>query len=239
MGILFYLGGLWGTPPDGANSAAACRQPARAAGPMLALLLAVSTSLLLPSLHRQWLPASGAIAHWPQRSLQLLGERLRGSDWQPAYHGADDKWQRRHNDTGVELFLAYYSHRAEGELIAWDNKIYREDAWGLVASQPVQATLDGHDIRMRELLLSSAQGKRRILWYSYQVAGHFETRAFVSKLRQALARLLGQAGDGFVLAVSLPYQDDPAAARRQLQAYLDSQGKQLLALKQPVAEVSG
>lgn len=239
MAMLFYLGSFWGRPPVYPSEESGSPAIKGSARQSVIMMLALSLVLLMPDLHQRFLGQPSASVNWQSQGLAVLGEPAGESNWQPQFVGAEAQLRRQHQGTGVELYLAYYGNQADGELVAWNNKIYQEDKWGLVDKQGASVTLEGQQVLMNELILSNTRGERRILWYGYQVAGQYIASAGMSKLTQALARLLGGSGDGFVLAVSTPYLGEPQVARERLAVYLNLQGKQLLALQDPLKVTSG
>ena len=81
--------------------------------------------------------------------------------------------------------------------------------------------VDGQAIPVRETLLLSSQGKRRLVWSWYWVADEFTASAPYAKLLQAKAHLFGGPIGAAVVAIAAEYDAVPEQAAAVLQDFLD------------------
>lgn len=182
---------------------------------------------------------SGAVASGDAR---MVLEPISGTDvWagpssaqaelQPEFTGADAELSGRY-DSGqawVNVFAAVYANQGQGkELINDGNSLYDEDLWGVLHSQAVEVSLGAAGKRtIRETLLSSRGGERRLVWHMYIVGGAVTTNSYAAKLLQIWGLLRGRSEAG-VLAFFVDSTDETSSARAVLQQFAVAMGAKLI-----------
>ncbi len=112
-------------------------------------------------------------------------------DWTPTFPSADTQFRAAYEDGGVRvtLFHAVYVAQADGrEVISYDNRIEGAEGWILTDDAAVDIPQLG---RWRRGLLSSRDGRRRVVFYRYSIAGRSTTSRLEAKLRQGLRGIVG------------------------------------------------
>ncbi len=122
----------------------------------------------------------------------------------------------------VSLLVVHYRKEGAGaELINSQNRLYGE-RWTRLGEGGHTVAVAGRTLALRELRFAGG-GERRLLWTWYEVGGRQTASAPVAKLVGAFRRLTLQRGDATLVALSSAYDDQPARARRRLEAFLDEQ----------------
>lgn len=101
------------------------------------------------------------------------------------------------------------------------NGIFRENSSALRDEH-----FAGRTMAVREAMLG-VEGRRLLVWQWYWINGGMTSSNYVGKLLQVKEKLKGGSGDGAALMVFSPYDEDPAAARAAMRAFLDSNLKPL------------
>jgi len=166
------------------------------------------------------------------RPLSITGWRISEitGDWQPSYPGTDARLAISLTPAvplampPVDLYVAYYAQARTGHtLTAHINYLWNGGIWSLLSSKTAVARLDGENIPMQEVILTSPAG-RRIIWSCYWVDGTFTASLLAVRLLQAKSALEGHEGQALVaVSTTITGTDDEAR---------DHLAKALLALKE-------
>lgn len=122
-------------------------------------------------------------------------------DWMPKYKGALVGKQAYVKD-GQEIFLyiGYYPAQTQGkELIAYFNRIYNSEVWHTNYTRARNSMIG--DKRVLEQLLENKHGRRRLVWYWYNVGGWLTSNKYEAKALQVLGLLTGETYS-YVIAVA-------------------------------------
>ena len=145
------------------------------------------------------------------------------TDWSPHFAGLDasiSKSYRTLEGGEADLYIGYYARqRQDSELLAYGNEIVDLDKWRLVNDDSVSASLWGRDRLVDEMLIDR-NGYRRLVRYWYWVDGEFTANPYWAKLLFARSKLLGGIQGAAVIAVSVPFDDEAAAARLRLDDFV-------------------
>jgi len=146
-------------------------------------------------------------------------------DWMPEYHGAVSKKRayQKGNDQ-VTLYIGYYPVQKQGEeLINVTNRI-SNNVWRTVYPQAHEKKAG--DQQVLEQRLKDSNGKQRLVWYWYRVAGRNTTNKYEAKALQLLGILTGRS-QAFVMAIAIDSKDYDDYTRRVLRDFLDIMGESL------------
>ncbi|MFP4244375.1 MAG: exosortase A [Ectothiorhodospira sp.] len=215
-----------GSAPEPEGGTPSSRRPAAS---VLPVLFAAAALLLAP----------GAEA-WMDRRMAAQGGDARPvapqvSGWQGPRSLDEPAWAPRwaEPDTRVQVGYAgppgevawqvyHYLHDQPGtDLIRYDNRIGAGRQWRQV-HQGVRSVSppEGAGYRVRETVLRGRDGRDRLVWHWYQVAGRTTVRPIEVKLLEAWARLTGHLEGSLLVTVSTGFRDDPDEAREALAAFL-------------------
>ena len=153
----------------------------------------------------------GSVAGWD--SLHDIND-----DWMPVYHGAGNRKQvyQKHNDK-ITLYVGCYMAQQQGrELINDLNRISDGNAWKIAYPKARLKHTRGHDVL--EQLLETNDGKQRLVWYWYRIAGWTTTNKYKAKIFQLLALLKGDH-QACVMAVATKLAENPEIARNRLSEF--------------------
>lgn len=143
--------------------------------------------------------------------------------WTPRFAGVDAsiaKSYRNADGEEADLYIGYYARqREDSELLAYGNQVVDLDKWRLVNDDSVSVPLWGRDTIVDEMQID-LNGSRRLVRYWYWVDGEFTANPYWVKLLFARSKLLGGIQGAAVIAVSVPFEDGPAAARSRLDHFL-------------------
>lgn len=134
---------------------------------------------------------------------------FKDSDWGINFV-ASQKQSLLKNAQGTEFYRAVYAHRQQqGELVSWNNQLFKDKKWTIAARQPWQH----HQLQAEMLLLKDLSGNSRTLVYWYQIGSQSSVSSWKIKLAQTLALLSGSSQYGQLNAVSVNTElkaDDPS-----------------------------
>lgn len=156
------------------------------------------------------LPA--AIDSWSRDDLQHL-------EWSPAFLNAHEELARYVSGTSaVEVYVAGYAHQSsERRLIRKENDFYGS-GWRL-AEQNVRS-LGRQDAEFRVLESRGyRQGRERLVWSWYVVAGRTAVGEFAAKLAEVTGLLQGRR-DAAAIAITTECVPNCAAARSRLSNFM-------------------
>lgn len=150
-------------------------------------------------------------------------------DWQLAFGEAHTTGARYENGAdAVYVNVAYYPSQTQGrELISELNHIADKRTWSEVYPRGRVATATDN-IVVLEQLLRHDNGRKRLVWYWYEVAGRSTVSALEGKIFQVWGALRRDTR-GTVVAMAMNYEDDPAAARAKLATFLAPMRSELAA----------
>jgi len=133
-------------------------------------------------------------------------------DWMPVFHGAEaqKKGYRKGSDIAY-IYVGYYSAQSQGkELISEMNNISGASNWRAVYLNERVYHAGGQKIL--EQTLESNFGRKRLVWYWYNVAGKTTTDKYFAKLLQILGLVKGRQ-EAFVVALAMDQVNDAKPAR--------------------------
>ena len=158
------------------------------------------------------LPA--AVAHWP-------GPRPVDGGWLPRFDGAVSAMGRyTRGDHAIDLYIGRYASQAQGrELINDLNHVC--DGESFVCSESGSVSLQGVELLEQTQVLRD--GRYRLIWYWYEVAGLHTISRYRGKLYQVWGELTGHP-EASVYAVSLSHSGDGDAARGMLREFVGDSG---------------
>ncbi len=134
-------------------------------------------------------------------------ENLSLKEWQPQFSKAYQVLQGTFAKDNIEFFLAWYPYNtASSEMIAWENKIYRSDKWSLNDRIQRQLIIDDHVLNLALLDLRTIDGRKRLVGYWYQIPGLSSSSETIIKLKQAWHKVIGENGEGAIIAFSKEYK---------------------------------
>jgi EpsI family protein len=145
------------------------------------------------------------------------------ANWKPDYLRPDVALTRsyRRDSTPVALTLLYYRNQDRSkQLISSLNRLAAyKDSWHETASAMRTETAGGRPLALRETVLRSGS-QSLLVWSWMRIGGHDTTSNTIGKFYQAGSKALLRGDDGAALMLSAPFDDNPAAARAALRAFL-------------------
>ena len=163
------------------------------------------------------------------------------SDWRPNYAGHDASLMQtyRKGNKVVSLYLGYYHHQHEGaELITTGNVMVRQKhpIWSNVGESGRSATVNGKPLQIVQTKLKSPT-LRLLVWNWNRIGDTYMVNAYLAKLLEAKARLLGQNDNAAAIILASPYSDRLESAAGVLQEFIgDMQPAIETSLKQAAAK---
>lgn len=144
------------------------------------------------------------------------------SGWQPIFPEADGEAIGTYERGGrvLEVYVNWFQSQSQGrELIGYGNSVAGHTTRTEYDRKYVDTTgrNDAKLLEFREILISSREGERRLIWYHFLVGDRPETDALTAKLRQGLRSLVGRDGTGlFAVSTVCELSDTDCATARQL-----------------------
>ena len=147
--------------------------------------------------------------------------------WMPVYRGAIAEKRAYHNGASeLYLYSGYYAEQSQGsELINDLNRIGAGKGWGS-QSLPVKV-LTGDNMAVLEQVIESSTGRRRLVWFWYEVAGQPTVNAYEAKLLQVKGLITGRP-QAAVFAMATDLDGDVATARELLSGFISLVGQPLV-----------
>jgi exosortase A len=230
MYLLFTLGGRWREPeqrssPSVASTPGLPRSGAAAVATAcfgVALLALAPVLALLSSADR----AEGMLVHATPPAVRSPWRAVseHAGDWRPRYVGANAEVTQTYRSEGgdVDLYIAYYVAERQGaEMVNAQNTLANRKVWRTVREDQRSVMIDGQTVRVRETMLLSASGTRRLVWSWYWVADAFTSSTTYAKLLRARAQLLGGPLRAAAVVVTASYDGAPARAADLLRDFVD------------------
>ncbi|WP_342120809.1 exosortase A [Pseudoduganella sp. OTU4001] len=229
MLLLFWIGSFWREDHQAPDAPAAPQAPGGAAPldwrRLLAPLAAVLAVLALWPLMA--VRASQAAPVAPPVTLALAGAAPAAAEftsWQAEYAPASGTLRQAFaGQPPVGLNVLYYRDLPGGEkMISSTNRLgvdkgeFRENSVALRDERVGSRTM-----AVREAMLGR-EGRRLLVWQWYWINGNMTSSNYVGKLLQVKEKLITGSGDGAVVMVFSPYDEDPAVARAAMRTFLDS-----------------
>jgi exosortase A len=143
-------------------------------------------------------------------------------NWTPHFEGADTVLTRTYTDghRQVHLFLAVYTQQHQGrELVSQTNTLIDGNRWVLVTESRRETLVENFPLTVKESHLRSGVAPR-LVWSWYWLGGHMTSNAYMAKLLQATAYLLGGATEGAVIALAADYRYSSAEAVNVIEDFL-------------------
>jgi len=143
-------------------------------------------------------------------------------NWTPHFEGADTVLTRTYTDghRQVHLFLAVYTQQHQGrELVSQTNTLIDGNRWVLVTESRRETLVENFPLTVKESHLRSGVAPR-VVWSWYWLGGHMTSNAYMAKLLQATAYLLGGAAEGAVIALAADYRYSSAEAVNVIEDFL-------------------
>ncbi|ALS97652.1 exosortase A [Lacimicrobium alkaliphilum] len=218
--IMFSIGSIWRDPepelksPEGADTRALpLRNTAFAwLSAVILILAAIGYNTSARDIQR---PAAPNLkASWP---VALDME----SAWLPVFQNPDLEYSGKYQQ--LDFYAVWYGHNAEdSKLISSVNQLYNRSSWTRINSQ------SHADYQLLEI--SSLDGHRRMLAYSYVTPWLQSPSNIKVRLTQALQALAGQPQQGMALVISQPVQndDDRNAFRERAEEFFSHNYQQVL-----------
>jgi len=203
--------------------------------------LRMPVRLLLPALAGLLLVAGPVLGRLAEQRLQELplfsmqlpagvagwtGPQPLADDWSPVFHGAMRQTAvYRAGDDSVLVFAGFYPRQRQGSELIYDgNAIADGTVWFPGQSHARVTGAAGHAVLEQQLY--TRDGRRRLVWYWYRVAGRDTTSRFLAKGYQLLG-LVGNRPQAGVVALAADYSDTADTARARLAEFTQRMGKDL------------
>ncbi len=143
-------------------------------------------------------------------------------DWMPQYRGAINHKLIFQNDKGqqVYLYIGLYPVQKQGkELINALNRISDDKIWYSGYQRAKLYRINGRQVL--EQVLESKDGRQRLVWYWYNVAGQNTVNKYQAKLLQILG-LINGTRQAAVVAIAVRFNEEPAYARDILRQFAEA-----------------
>lgn len=234
MLLLFWLGSLWAEPDENPPTVAAVSRGGAVPADRTALLAGLAVALAVA-------------AFWPLRAMHI--ERLAAArnapvslalpegagpwrstapntDWEPSYVGPDARAVKFYTDgtDTVALYLMYYRHQSQGaELINSRNILIRQKhpVWKMPEERPAAANLNGKPATVLRGQLQSSRQKL-LTWRWNRIGEVYTSNDYVAKILEAKDKMLGSIRDESGIVIAAEYAEEPEAAARILQRFVDA-----------------
>lgn len=166
------------------------------------------------------------VAAFPPAALRLppgqagwSGPVSVNDDWLPVYHGASQlRGGYYKHGMQVLLYIGYYPRqRQDSELVNELNSISGGPTWQLSGRQSPVVSREGQ--RYLETDLAAADGRHRLVWYRYRVAGHYTVSEYMAKALQVAGLAAGRQ-EASVIALASDSGEDQARVRSALEEFL-------------------
>lgn len=140
-----------------------------------------------------------------------------------SFVGADEEFATAYREIGAKsVFLQialYRSQRSGHEAVAWVNSPFDRNAWRFLSDTFLQVEAGDRRIPVREIVVVSSNGQRRVLWTWYRVAGRQSASASQAKMLGLRGLLCGRT-DAISILITPVDKMDLADGRDALQSFL-------------------
>jgi len=148
-------------------------------------------------------------------------------DWSPVYIGPREELIAGYNNGShtVTAYINMYVGQSQGaELIGYENHIEGSGIWKQTKSTIKDIEISSNDtLRVREIILESNNGKKRVVYYWYQVGGHRIVRDIQAKLYQGFLQLASSPYSGIAAISAACSRNDCEAAHQDLRSWIVEQ----------------
>src|SRR5581483_10742666 len=147
------------------------------------------------------------------------------SDWEPSFESPTFHMQTAlaKNERAVGLHLAYFRNQeSKRKMLTYVSTTladYNKMGWRTLERHTLPVTAGEATLNVIERRLRS-EGQNLLSWQWYWVGRRDTVSFWEAKIAEARARLLMQGDDAASIVIYTPYDDDPASARRLLQAFV-------------------
>jgi len=138
--------------------------------------------------------------------------------WVPVFHNPAFRHLGQ-SDTGFDFFIAgYESNKPGSELISDANRLFDIKKWRYISSEVLHLKKgsDSVSFRVGLLYVGTPNGKKRAIAYWYRLPNFSSSSGLRVKLAQAMNLLQQKGTAGAVIALSIPYVNDPEPAKAEL-----------------------
>jgi exosortase A len=173
-------------------------------------------AVILAPLSYRWLsskPTATAVEQFAPTQFpnwQTVTSNPNSREWLPAYakYSARNSVAYQASSAGavVQLVVVSYADQVNGaELINVNNTLADEQTWSVAPGSESMAVVSFHDVEKsaKQAILQGPQNQRLLVWYWYNIGGHYADNAYKAKLFQLLAFVQGRR-DASLLAVAVP-----------------------------------
>jgi exosortase A len=229
MLLLFWIGSFWredrkaepatGSALPGSRSASAARVAAVACG--VAACIGVWPAYGWYLERGNATPAPADLASYRAKSPVAPPFTA----WTPAYAPASASVDKYYDVGGATVGVAvrYYRDGGPQRLISSTNRLTEwRTAWHETATAVRAESIRGKTLPVREATVAGADG-RFVVWQWYWIGGTTTASNYVGKALQVKQKFVTGSDDGAAVMVFAPYDEDPAAARPALRAFLQSE----------------
>jgi exosortase A len=146
------------------------------------------------------------------------------TEWQPDFAPASATLRRFYQAAGqpVGFVLKYYRDGHGGKLVSSTNRLTAQrSGWHETGVAIRTETVAGRPLVVRETMLMGPGG-RLVVWQWFDIGGRQTASNYMGKLLQTKQKFLTGSDDGAALMVFSSYDEDPAAARPALRAFLET-----------------
>lgn len=230
--IVFYIGSFWREErvEDVKDCAAAevieQEKPKKLFIVFIALILMISVTPMMAYLESQSPMENLSIElAVPQSDLwQREGDQL--TAWHPQYSGVDSELLQTYHLGGdmVGLYIGYYAKQRQGaELITSTNLLVNtnEHYWRSTDKGKLKFDVKGKKAVANKAIVRSDSQELLVAYY-YVVDRSITTNKYITKLREAKARLLGGDKSASIVSVVTPVANDVGRAEKVLQNFLET-----------------
>ncbi len=145
------------------------------------------------------------------------------ADWRPMFPNTsqDLMWGYSDGTRQVDLYVAYFARqRQDAEVVNWMNNLAGEEVWQRAGSGTTTVTLEGQEVSA-DYVRIVAGDRERFVWYWYRVDGHTTGNAYLAKVLEVKAKLLGGEQAAAVIALAADSAGDPKAAHSTLTRFAE------------------
>jgi EpsI family protein len=181
---------------------------------LLATLVLIITDPLSPQNIKSERLSSGI--KLPKVNIHWTGPTTLNDDSEiPLFYGFDEiaygSYKKNHQVAGetVTMSIIHYQNQQQGsELIHYENKLYNENLWSNVEHKTIILIADNANTKksINQITLESANKRRKLIYYWYEIGRYSTTSKIEAKLLQ-IPSLINQRSDASLYCVSINCKD--------------------------------
>jgi exosortase A len=228
MLLLFWIGSFWreDAAPDSLQEQDA--MATRSASPPRVALAALCVAAVIGAwpAYAWHMERSNAVP--PPVDLSALQQIERSAPaftvWQPDFAPASASARHFYQagDTPVGLLVLSYRDGAPGKLVSSTNKLTgQRSGWHETGVALRAEVFAGRSIMLRETTLTGPDG-RYVVWQWYAIGQRTTASDYVGKMLQTKQKFLTGSDDGTAIMLFSPYDENVAAARSAMRAFLQA-----------------